>query len=140
MENFLNKELSLSMFIACDLDGNILENPIDEILCNYCNYDKNKRGASSFSIGCEGSKCDSALDNFNEKLEDAKENIVFNEFELCIGRNAITNKKGVIILLHKNNKFSLNGKQIKTINDLVGNNLTIRHLAIEKYKLNKKNL
>lgn len=80
-KNFLKQPLELWMFVPCDSDGNVLEEPKDDELCKYCSYDESKRVASAFSLGCEGSRCDSAADDFMDILEEAKDRVLFNNVE-----------------------------------------------------------
>lgn len=65
-----------------------------------------------------------------KKYQEAKDRVLFKGFESCVEKDkAITNYKGEIILLHNNNCFSLHGKQITAIEDLVKYNLELTPTA-----------
>jgi hypothetical protein len=144
--NFLRQPLKLEMFVPCDEDGNVLEEPKNsqypESLCNFCPLEK--KGAygvdGGYMAGCEGSKCDSARDNYDEKYQKAKEKVVFEGFEVI--EKEITNIKHYVYLRKKNelqisffenNLFvfikcfqTYKKEQIKTIEDLIPYNLEIK--------------
>ena len=103
MIKLLNQKLKLEMLIPCDKKGKILEEPV-----NYSAYEV-KMSAKDFGfnfIDCE-------------EYEQAKEKVLFKGFKISVEKNAIINNEKTIIRIHENNNFSLNGKQIITIEDLI---------------------
>lgn len=102
---FLSKKIEIWMFIPCKLVGGVwvvLEEPK-----TYLSFDMQE------------------YDDLCKEYQEAKERCLFN-FEMCVGKEAITNYDGTIIRLHDQNTcFSLNGKQIFIIENLVECNLKL---------------
>lgn len=121
--NFLKQPLELWMFAPCDEDGNILEEPKDEALCEYCpleNWKSDSKGES-----CEGSRCDVATENYNKKYYQAKERCFFEGFKVTSDKFIhdtchyfIEDKNGFKPLWNFNNKWEFYSRY-KTIEDLV---------------------
>jgi hypothetical protein len=119
---FLKQPLELWMFIPCDEYGNVLEEP------NGDNYRKDEEKLIP-NFDYLKYKIDS------EKYQKAKERCLFEGFEISVGKEAITNYKGFILRIHGKYKFSLSGKQIKIIEDLVKYNLQLTATAIKQLGL-----
>ncbi len=81
--NFISQKLEFWMFVTCDKDGNILEEPKDEELCKYCPLENNKY--NSVGSSCEGSKCDIAAENYKIEYQEAKDRILFDGFTVKNG-------------------------------------------------------
>ena len=81
---FLSQPLELWMFVPCNEDGNVLEEPKDKNLCEYCPIGSWKSDSKGNS--CEGSKCDVASENYIDVLNEAKERVlfegIFSEYDL----------------------------------------------------------
>jgi hypothetical protein len=76
--HFLKQPLTLGMFVACDEYGDILEEPLDEKLCEYCPIENWKHDSKGYS--CEGSRCNIAHDNYLDKFKEAEERVLFYGF------------------------------------------------------------
>jgi len=64
----------------------------------------------------------------DEHYQQAKERCLFEGFELSVCKEAILDNNNTI-RMHKGNTFSLNGKQVSIIKDLVKYNLTLTQTA-----------
>lgn len=77
-DNFLSQPLELWMFVPCDENGSVLEEPKEEQLCSYCPLESWKSNSKGDS--CEGSKCDVASENYEDKYQQAKERVLFDVY------------------------------------------------------------
>lgn len=101
---FLKQPLTLGMFVPCDLDGNVLEEPLHIELYEGDNYD---------------SDC--------KKYQQAKERIIFKGFKFDF---EITEIIGVVndsyrMWFYKDGNININSKKAKIIEDLIPYNLTL---------------
>lgn len=117
---FLKQPLKLEMFFPCNEYGSILNEPL-----------KNEFFENNFS----NEFCNSSYELALEKYKKAKENVLFNGFELNF---EITEIVGIInndyqIWFYKNGTITINSKEIKTIEYLVKYNLTLTPNAIKHF-------
>jgi hypothetical protein len=107
--NLLKQPRELWMFVPCDEDGNVLEEPL-------------KRDYNNVNIN----------NSYYKKYQQAKERCLFEGFEL-LGNKCVLNRYFMIHFL--NGEISIEehfeeivtklGKQVKTIEDLIPYNLTL---------------
>ena len=125
-DNFLSMPLEKWMFIPCDSDGNILEEPyyFKDFLFNY--FDN----ISEF----DKIKC--------EKFQQAKANVIFEGFEYDRSEEGLTylKKSNVSIIFDEENKTVMYvddfvTENIETIEDLIRYKPTITPEAVKKYNL-----
>jgi len=117
---FLSQKLELWMFVPCKLvDGVwvVLEEP------NLYN------GDYIFELHDEliGNPVEYNTELFESDLKEyqqAKERCLFDGFELSVGKEALLDNNNTI-RIHESSTFSLNGKQVFTIEDLVKYNLEL---------------
>jgi hypothetical protein len=113
--NFLKQPLTLGMFVPCDEEGNILEEPIDNL---------------------ETKNCDE-LDSFNNlvvEYDKAKEHVLFEGFK--INENVSISCENLILYIFWNYSGTWKlSHGIYTIEDLVEYNLTLTESAIKKIGL-----
>lgn len=112
-DNFLKQPLELWMFVPCDKNGNVLEELNSQEFRN------------KFCLSYYTDNWEIEYKNYCEQYQQAKERCYFDGLELSVGKKAIVNYIGFILLIHKNCKFSVTGKEVKTIEDLVKYNLTL---------------
>lgn len=79
---FLNQPLTLSMFVPCDEDGNVLEEPTAKLM--------NELGGG-FSTNEEQNQ----LDDFIQEYQAAKERVIFEGFEVTLTEFGFTLNDGV---------------------------------------------
>ena len=108
INKFLKQPLKLEMFVPCDENGNVLEEP------EKYGWLQNVGSRNSYATEQECIDC--------ETFHLAKQKVLFEGFEMSIEKNAIINNGKKIIRIHGNNTFSLNGKLIITIEDLLNTN------------------
>jgi len=118
---FLKLNLEKWMFIPCDSDGNVLEEPKTPHTFASENSD--------LYINKWQKEC--------EQYQQAKDNVIFEGFEFNFKTKDIVSiiKEDYQIWLYKNGYVTINAKEIKTIEDLVNYDLTLTDNAIKKYKL-----
>lgn len=112
--NFLNRPLEISMFVPCDEEGNVLEQPSNNwsYPMGSLNSDNKQRGKD--------------LRKYNE----AKERVLFKGFKYFDNEGAYyTTNYDSCFLYH----YELNNEEI-TIEDLITNNLTLTESAIKQLK------
>jgi hypothetical protein len=118
--NFLKQPLTLSMFVPCDDDGNVLEKP------NHLDY--------------------KAKNNFNELvfISQPKQNQYHSDYdkyqkakELCLFEGCIAEKKGIHYFIMKEDALPVwvSWNESKTIEDLVPNNLNLTQTAVKQLNL-----
>jgi hypothetical protein len=134
--NFISLTPEIWMFVACDSEGNVLEEPTDEKLCKYCPIEEDKRHVSAHSIGCEGSRCDVAYENYEEEYQQAKERCYFDGWEYDGAEDGFIylKKDDTLLIFDAENKtlmLSNNSEEfnISTIEDLIPYNLPLTATA-----------
>ena len=118
INKFLKQPLKLEMFVPCDENGNVLEEP------EKYGWLQNVGSRNSYATEQECIDC--------ETFHLAKQKVLFEGFEMSIEKNAIINNGKKIIRIHGNNTFSLNGKLIITIEDLIKEETKANALLISK--------
>lgn len=112
----LTQPLTLGMFVPCDKEGNVLEEPEPNDLCG--SFSKMQTGFHD-----------------EVKYSEAKERVLFQEFGLSVGKEAViyrNDEKDLIIRVHKEYKmFSVNGKQVVKIEELINYDLTLSDSAFK---------
>jgi hypothetical protein len=88
--NFLKQPLKLEMFVPCDEDGNVLEEPDQEFELTFWDYSTKM-----------------------SKYEQAKEKVLFEEFEIA------TNKEGEKVILGDYTCLKVSDLENGTIEDLI---------------------
>lgn len=124
--NFLKQPLKLDMFVTCDEDGNVLEEPKswNDYLAYPDSFDGNIEWYELYAY------------------EQAKEKVLFGGFKYIKElRNSGGNythilKKGDLEIYLQWGGFHISGKkEIKTIEDLIPYNLTLTKNTIDKHEL-----
>jgi len=107
--NFLNQSLTLGMFIACDEDGNVLEEP-------EFNEPNNENEIGDY-------------DELRYQYQQAKDKVLFEGFEIC---NRTSNIDCVVC---KDDHISLKLLKGKTVEYLINRDITLTPNAIKQVKL-----
>jgi len=105
---FLKKPVEKWMFVPCDENGDVLEEPNEEFELSYWDYSTK-----------------------SSKYQQAKERCLFEGFELDFNNMYIIKVSNVVfqILFYKNGCVTINAKNIKTIEDLIPYNLKLTATA-----------
>lgn len=121
--NFLSLTPEIWMFVPCDSDGNILEEP--EKFKNWTNFDY-----SGTDIGFEDER-------LCREYQTAKERCYFEGFELDVKTSNIVGITNVStqIWFYKNGIITVNAKEIETIEYLIDYNLTLTATALKEIGL-----
>ena len=113
--NFLQQPLTLGMFIACDENGNVLEEPI------MFYSEKNLKYLKGIEI-----EIATEVNNRVKQYQQAKERVLFEGFEVCNRQDEL------ICLVCKNEHFTIKSLLKETIEDLVQYNLTLTETALKQ--------
>jgi hypothetical protein len=100
---FLKQPLKLEMFVPCDEDGNVLEEPDQEFELTFWDYSTKM-----------------------SKYEQAKEKVLFEEFEVC---NRTTK---IDCVVYNEDHITLKLLKDKTIEYLINRNITLTPNAIKR--------
>jgi len=125
---FLSQQPNISMFVPAVFENGewkILTEPKDEQLCKYCPIEENKRHASSFSIGCEGSRCEVAYENYQDQYQTAIDNVIFEGFE--VDYDNIVRDNNIRIWFKTKDEIYVNNSKnkIENLEQLISYNLTL---------------
>ena len=156
--SFLIQKLELWMFIPCKLVNGVwvvFEKPVemgeyDDRLCNFCSYPQEGRAISALSLGCEGSRCESAFENYHDEFQtelaeyqEAKERILFEGFEVIkwnhggesysIRKNSGTKEEVQVVYYKAIPDYFV--WSFKTIEDLVKYNLELTPTVQKQFEL-----
>jgi hypothetical protein len=101
--NFLKQPLKLEMFVPCDEDGNVLEEPDQDFELTFWDYSTKM-----------------------SKYEQAKEKVLFEGFEVC---NRTTK---IDCVVYNEDHITLKLLKDKTIEYLINRNLTLTPTAIKR--------
>lgn len=112
--NFLNQPLTLGMFVPCDLDGNVLEEPTDFKQFLY-NTDSSNPTKDYYILNGK------SIDEYYH----ANENILFDGFTLLFNENGISHVKTNRVFIGIGHLKGLH----KTVEDLVKHDLELTESA-----------
>ena len=98
---FLKQPLTLEMFVPCDEDGNVLEEPINYKTWEELHFNNGKKEKGTYGF----------LEH--EKYQQAKEKVLFEDFEIA------TNKEGEKVILGDYTCLKVSDLENGTIEDLV---------------------